>query len=120
MGPNLTPTALILLSSVCVSFGAEAPQLGSKVQTRPNISEYVSHALVRMGALTPEQLMALYHMLDDDGSGDLGVHEVVDVFDGVDNDALTLQDCAGNDFPHHWLGDGKQDIANTHYHPHDP
>ena len=85
-------------------------------------------------------------LLDDDGSGDLGVHEMIDLFvssparpsprappprrllatlactpaelrrlkrreprgaqDGIDNDALLINDCNDNQMPHHWLGDG--------------
>ena len=36
----------------------------------------------------------------------LTVHEMIDLFDGIDNDALLLDDCNGNPAPHHWLGDG--------------
>ena len=31
---------------------------------------------------------------------------VIDLFDGVNNDALLIEDCDGNPNPHHWLGDG--------------
>eukprot|EP01051_Picozoa_sp_SAG22_P008968 SAG22_NODE_716_length_7715_cov_6.435399_3_plen_1185_part_00 len=60
----------------------------------------------QLGGLSPHDLNVLLWMLDDDGNGQLGAHELVDVFDGVDNDQLTLTDCAGETFPHHWLGDG--------------
>eukprot|EP01052_Picozoa_sp_SAG31_P010384 SAG31_NODE_568_length_14006_cov_4.252119_4_plen_164_part_00 len=56
--------------------------------------------------LSVEQLQALYSLLDDDGDGALTVHEMIDMFDGVNNDALLIADCAGNPNPHHWLGDG--------------
>ena len=29
-----------------------------------------------------------------------------DLFDGIDNDALLINDCNDNQMPHHWLGDG--------------
>lgn len=60
----------------------------------------------RMQELSVEQLQALYSLLDDDGDGALTVHEMIDLFDGVNNDALLIADCAGNPNPHHWLGDG--------------
>ena len=36
---------------------------------------------------------------------------MIDLFDGIDNDALLLDDCNGNPAPHHWLGDGYCDEA---------
>ena len=71
------------------------------------------------------QLEALYSLLDDDGSGSLTVHEMIDLFvspaqrfsrsaattltdwrfclqDGINNDALLIDDCNGNPAPHHW------------------
>jgi hypothetical protein len=60
----------------------------------------------RMQELSVEQLTALYSLLDDDGDGALTVHEMIDLFDGVNNDALLIEDCDGNPNPHHWLGDG--------------
>jgi hypothetical protein len=42
----------------------------------------------------------------------LTVHEMIDLFDGIDNDALLLDDCNGNPAPHHWLGDGYCDDAS--------
>ena len=29
-----------------------------------------------------------------------------DLFDGINNDALLIEDCNNNPMPHHWLGDG--------------
>ena len=52
------------------------------------------------------QLEALYSLLEDDGSGSLTVHEMIDLFDGVNNDALLIDDCNNAPMPHHWLGDG--------------
>jgi hypothetical protein len=52
------------------------------------------------------QLEALYSLLDDDKDGKLSVHEMIDLFDGVNNDALLIKDCNNKAFPHHWLGDG--------------
>ena len=48
----------------------------------------------------------MYSLLDDDGSGSLTVHEMIDLFDGVNNDALLINDCNDAPMPHHWLGDG--------------
>ena len=31
---------------------------------------------------------------------------MIDLFDGVNNDALLIEDCDGTRNPHHWLGDG--------------
>ena len=36
----------------------------------------------------------------------LTVHEMIDLFDGIDNDALLINDCNDLPSPHHWLGDG--------------
>ena len=52
------------------------------------------------------QLCALYSRLADDGSSDLTVHEMIDLFAGANNDALLIPDCNGDLKPHHWLGDG--------------
>jgi hypothetical protein len=58
-------------------------------------------ALNRMQELNLQQLEALYSLLDDDGNGKLTVHEMIDLFDGINNDALLIEDCAGNPMPHH-------------------
>jgi hypothetical protein len=58
--------------------------------------------LQRLGGLSAHDLSVLLGMLDDDGNGQIKASELVDVFDGVDNDQLTLSDCNGEDFPHHW------------------
>jgi sporulation protein YlmC with PRC-barrel domain len=61
------------------------------------------------------QLLALFALLDDNGDGKLGVHEMIDLMDGTNNDALVIKDCNGRESPHHWLGDGFCDtgkIAN--------
>ena len=55
-----------------------------------------------MWCLRYVQLEALYSLLDDDGSGSLTVHEMIDLFDGINNDALLIDDCNGNPAPHHW------------------
>ena len=31
---------------------------------------------------------------------------MIDLFDGVNNDALLIEDCDGTPSPHRWLGDG--------------
>ena len=58
-------------------------------------------ALNRMQELNIQQLEALYSLLDDDGNGKLTVHEMIDLFDGINNDALLIEDCEGNLNPHH-------------------
>jgi hypothetical protein len=58
-------------------------------------------ALNRMQELNIQQLEALYSLLDDDGNGKLTVHEMIDLFDGINNDALLIDDCDGNPNPHH-------------------
>ena len=58
-------------------------------------------ALSRMQELNIQQLEALYSLLDDDGDGELTVHEMIDLFDGINNDALLIDDCDGNPNPHH-------------------
>jgi hypothetical protein len=57
---------------------------------------------VRLGM----QLMELMKLLDDDSSGGLSPHELIDVFDGKDNDKLLIKDCNGHLMNHHWVGDG--------------
>jgi hypothetical protein len=52
------------------------------------------------------QLMELMKLLDDDSSGGLSPHELIDVFDGKDNDKLLIKDCNGHLMNHHWVGDG--------------
>ena len=67
-----------------------------------NRAEHLSQwALSRMQELNIQQLEALYSLLDDDGDGKLTVHEMIDLFDGINNDALLIDDCDGNPFPHH-------------------
>jgi hypothetical protein len=64
-----------------------------------------THALIkhlrRTQELNIQQLEALYSLLDDDGDGELSVHEMIDMFDGITNDALLIDDCDGNPNPHH-------------------
>ena len=36
---------------------------------------------------------------------------MIDLFDGVNNDALLINDCNDNPMPHHWLGDGYCDVS---------
>ena len=82
------------LAALCATASAATPgQLGTM-------------AVSRLQELNLEQLEALYSLLDDDGSGSLTVHEMIDLFDGINNDALLIDDCNGNPAPHHWLGDG--------------
>ena len=33
-------------------------------------------------------------------------NQMIDLFDGANNEALLIEDCDGNPNPHHWLGDG--------------
>jgi Ca2+-binding EF-hand superfamily protein len=57
-------------------------------------------------ALTAEEMLQLFAKLDKDRSGTVGMGEMIDVFDWVDNGALTVRDCQGNMYPHRWIGDG--------------
>jgi hypothetical protein len=57
-------------------------------------------------ALTPEEMAQLFAKLDRDHTGTIEVNEMIDVFDLVDNGALTVRDCQGNMYPHRWIGDG--------------
>jgi len=59
-------------------------------------------AVGKLQELNLQQLEALYALLDDDGDGALTVHEMIDLFDGINNDALLIDDCNGNPAPHHW------------------
>ena len=38
---------------------------------------------------------------------------MIDLFDGVNNDALLIPDCNGDLKPHHWLADGYCDDGST-------
>ena len=55
----------------------------------------------RLQQLSVVQLEALYSLLDDNKDGKLSVHEMIDLFDGINNDALLIDDCEGNPMPHH-------------------
>lgn len=57
-------------------------------------------------ALTDEEMAQLFAKLDKDHTGTIAVNEMVDVFDLVENGALTVRDCRGNMYPHRWVGDG--------------
>ena len=57
-------------------------------------------------ALTEEEMAQLFAKLDKDHTGTIGVNEMVDVFDLVENGAMTVRDCQGNMYPHRWVGDG--------------
>ena len=56
--------------------------------------------------LTEAEMLQLFAKLDNDKTGTIAVSELVDVFDLVDNGALTVPDCQGNQYPHRWVGDG--------------
>ena len=72
------------------------------------------HLLSRLGGLSAQEIAMLMSMLDDNGDGELTSHEMIDVFDGVDNDVLAIDDCNGNSMPHSWLGDGFCDDGEEH------
>ena len=69
-------------------------------------SAHADQVASRLQQLSIEQLEALYSLLDDNKDGKLSVHEMIDLFDGINNDALLIKDCNGKPMPHHWLGDG--------------
>ena len=91
---------MLMLTSMCHSFAAPIQN------TQATATALADWALSRMQQLNIQQLEALYSLLDDDGDGELTVHEMIDMFDGINNDALLVADCDGNPNPHHWLGDG--------------
>ena len=88
-------SATMLTLGAMLSVGSAAPVSGSRVQLA------AKWALSRMQELDINQLEALYSLLDDDGDGELTVHEMIDLFDGINNDALLIEDCDGNPNPHH-------------------
>jgi hypothetical protein len=57
-------------------------------------------------------MLALYKLLDDNKDGKLGVKEMIDLFDGQNDDSMVVKDCNGKNVPHHWLGDGFCDGGN--------
>eukprot|EP01050_Picozoa_sp_SAG11_P006466 SAG11_NODE_502_length_8891_cov_4.603731_6_plen_85_part_00 len=75
---------LCMLALSASASAAEHEAMGSHVEL-----------ISRLGGLTPQEIAALMSMLDDDGDGQLTSHEMIDVFDGVDNDALAINDCTG-------------------------
>eukprot|EP01052_Picozoa_sp_SAG31_P025789 SAG31_NODE_2285_length_6011_cov_5.276556_2_plen_167_part_00 len=85
---------------------AAAPHARDQLDAANPYGGSLRQTLRQMQELSVEQLQALYSLLDDDGDGALTVHEMIDLFDGVNNDALLIEDCQGNPNPHHWLGDG--------------
>ena len=85
----------MLTLGAMLSAGSAAPVTGSRAQ---HVAKW---ALNRMQELNIQQLEALYSLLDDDGDGELTVHEMIDLFDGINNDALLIDDCDGNPNPHH-------------------
>jgi hypothetical protein len=44
--------------------------------------------------------------IDRDGDGKIQQEELFDVFDHIDNGALTVYDCNGKEYPSRWIGDG--------------
>ena len=88
-------SATMLTLGAMLSAGSAAPVSG------PRAHLAAKWALSRMQELDINQLEALYSLLDDDGDGELTVHEMIDLFDGINNDALLIEDCDGNPNPHH-------------------
>ena len=88
-------SATMLTLGAMLSAVSGAPVSGSSTQLA------AKWALSRMQELDINQLEALYSLLDDDGDGELTVHEMIDLFDGINNDALLIDDCDGNPNPHH-------------------
>ena len=87
-----------ILTAVALGCMAATP-MASPVLGRSHLA--ARWALSRMQELNIQQLEALYSLLDDDGDGELTVHEMIDLFDGINNDALLIDDCDGNPNPHH-------------------
>jgi hypothetical protein len=107
--PALYSTVLpLVLGCLAVRHTAAAPvPPGDKapraVDGRPPPSEQKAEymRLIRMQEMNIQQVEALYSLLDDDGDGEFTVHEMIDLFDGINNDALLIDDCNGNPMPHH-------------------
>ena len=88
-------SATMLTLGAMLNAVSGAPVSGSSTQLA------AKWALSRMQELDINQLEALYSLLDDDGDGELTVHEMIDLFDGINNDALLIDDCDGKPNPHH-------------------
>jgi hypothetical protein len=58
----------------------------------------------RVQSMSTQDMMALMALL---------VHEMIDLFDGVNDDSMVVKDCNGKNVPHHWLGDGFCDDGAT-------
>ena len=54
-------------------------------------------------------LISLFRKVDDSDNEKIELDELVDLFDGQNNNALVLPDCNDADFPDYWLGDGTCD-----------
>ena len=82
---SLTPGSVMGVPSVGSS---TSPDAGTDTeQLRPGAGPLapITAVLSHLQELNLQQLEALYSLLDDDGSGTLTVHEMIDLFDGVDN-----------------------------------
>lgn len=58
-------------------------------------------------------LVAIFRKVDDSDNEKIELSELVDLFDGQDNNALVLPDCSNEDFPDYWLGDGTCDDGSA-------
>jgi len=93
----------MVMRAMIMALGLAAPVFGMPMAEEPAAVRTVHRQLQQ---LTAEQLKILMSLLDDDKNGKINIHEMMDVFDGVNDDALGIKDCDGNTYPHHWLGDG--------------
>ena len=57
-------------------------------------------------------LISIFRKVDDSNNERIELDELIDLFDGQDNQALVLPDCDNADFPDYWLGDGTCDDGN--------
>ena len=57
-------------------------------------------------------LITIFRKVDDSNNEKIELDELMDLFDGQDNQALVLPDCDNADFPDYWLGDGTCDDGN--------
>ena len=63
--------------------------------------------------LSLQNLISVFQKLDDNGDDKLSMQEVNDLYDGKDNQALLLPDCASAEMPDYWLGDGVCDDGSA-------
>lgn len=74
--------------------------------TRPALAQTACEGEARISQV---DLITLFRKVDDSRNEKIELDELVDLFDGQNNNALVLPDCDDADFPDYWLGDGTCD-----------